>query len=376
MDIRPIANEVWLNLHERRATVDIAQSSVSAMGYEELVSLDGEHGARIGAAIEAARQDYGWIEGSPGFKEAVARLYEREVDPSLILQENGATGANRDALVSLVDPGDHVVCEWPTYQPLWEIPRALGATVDLWELRCDGGRWMAPIEALERLVTPRTKLICINNAANPTGAILDRAELEAVADIARTVGAYVLSDEVYLPVAQDRGYVSMADVYERAVVTNSLSKSFSAPGLRIGWTVAPAEVSERIRTLRDYTLICGGVENDLLGTLVLEHAEEVLGRNRAIISARAEVVEEWLARTPRASWCAPDGVPVSYLSLDLPDGVDDKGFCLDLLDSKGLLLIPGSCFDLPGGVRLGYCCPEEELGRGLELLGEGLAELP
>lgn len=176
--------------------------------------------------------------------------------------------------------------------------------------------------------------------------------------------------------AQDRGYVSMADVYERAVVTNSLSKSFSVPGLRVGWTVAPAEVSERIRALRDYTLICAGVENDLLGTLVLEHADEVLGRNRAIISARAEVVEEWLARTPRASWCAPDGVPVSYLSLDLPEGVDDKGFCLDLLDSKGLLLIPGSCFDLPGGVRLGYCCPEEELGRGLELLGEGLAELP
>ncbi|WP_251158137.1 aminotransferase class I/II-fold pyridoxal phosphate-dependent enzyme [Caniella muris] len=375
MEVTPIANEVWLNRHERRASVDIAQSSVTAMGYRELAALDGEGGARIGAALADARLDYGWIEGSPAFKAAVSRLYGREMDPSLVLQENGATGANRDAVVSLVGPGDHVVCEWPTYQPLRDIPRALGATVDLWRLECDGTRWTAPVEALERLVRPGTRLICINNAANPTGALLGREELEAVADIARTVGAYVLSDEVYLPVAQDRGYVSMLDVYERAVVTNSLSKSFSAPGLRAGWVVAPPEVAARIRALRDYSLICAGVGNDLLATLVLEHADEVLARNRAIVRARARAVGEWLGRTPRASWCAPDGVPVAYLSLDLPDGLDDETFCLDLLDRHGLLLVPGGCFDMPGGVRLGYCCPEGELGRGLDLLGRALEGL-
>ncbi|MCI8675709.1 MAG: aminotransferase class I/II-fold pyridoxal phosphate-dependent enzyme [Atopobiaceae bacterium] len=375
MNIVPIANEVWLNLYEKRATTDIAQSSVSAMGYEELVALDGEGGKAISAAIDGARQDYGWIEGSAEFKTGVARLYEKEIDPSLILQENGATGANRDALVALIDAGDHVVCEWPTYQPLWEIPRMLGAQVDYWELTCDGARWTAPIEQLEWLVKPTTKLICINNAANPTGAIFDKADLEAIAEIARSVDAYVLSDEVYLPVAQDQGYVSMLDVYEKAVVTNSLSKSFSAPGLRMGWVIAPQPVADRIRTLRDYTLICAGVENDLLGTLVLDHAQEVLARNRAIISDRAKVVEGWLAKTPKAHWCAPSGVPVSYLSLDLPEGLDDKRFCLDLLDTYGLLLIPGSCFDLPGGARLGYCCPEEELHKGLDLLEQALAAL-
>ena len=111
MNIVPIANEVWLNLYEKRATTDIAQSSVSAMGYEELVALDGEGGKAISAAIDGARQDYGWIEGSAEFKTGVARLYEKEIDPSLILQENGATGANRDALVALIDAGDQVVCE-------------------------------------------------------------------------------------------------------------------------------------------------------------------------------------------------------------------------------------------------------------------------
>ncbi|MEY8436702.1 hypothetical protein AAK967_03030 [Atopobiaceae bacterium 24-176] len=69
------------------------------------------------------------IEGSPEFKAAVGRLYEKGVDSALVLQENGATGASRDALVALVDPGDHVVREWPTYQPLWETSRMMGVPV-------------------------------------------------------------------------------------------------------------------------------------------------------------------------------------------------------------------------------------------------------
>lgn len=172
--------------------------------------------------------NYGWIEGSPEFKAEVAKLYRREVNPDHILQTNGCTGANLNAIMAVVEPGDHVIAEWPTYAPLYEIPRTLGAEVDYWKLREELG-WKPDIGELKRLVRPNTKLICINNASNPIGAVLDADMLGQIAEIARSVGAYVLCDEVYLPLENTESFMSMVDVYERAIVTNSLSKTYSTP---------------------------------------------------------------------------------------------------------------------------------------------------
>lgn len=130
--------------------------------------------------------------------------------------------------MAVVEPGDHVIAEWPTYAPLYEIPRTLGAEVEYWELREELG-WKPDIEELKRLVRPNTKLICINNASNPIGTVLDADMLGQIAEIARSVGAYVLCDEVYLPLENTESFMSMVDVYERAIVTNSLSKTYSTP---------------------------------------------------------------------------------------------------------------------------------------------------
>ncbi|WP_153058328.1 aminotransferase class I/II-fold pyridoxal phosphate-dependent enzyme, partial [Streptococcus suis] len=116
---------------------------------------------------------YGWIEGSPAFKEAVSQLYEH-VGPEQILQTNGATGANLLVLYSLIEPGDHVISLYPTYQQLYDIPKSLGAEVDLWQIEEEYG-WLPDLEKLRQLIRPNTKMICINNANNPTGAVMDRA---------------------------------------------------------------------------------------------------------------------------------------------------------------------------------------------------------
>ena len=161
-----------------------------------------------------------------------------------MLQTNGATGANLLAALALVSRGDHVGAEYPSYQQLYDIPRALGAEVDLWRIHEDRG-WYPDLDELERLVRPDTKLICLNNANNPTGTFLDRAFMEQVADIARSVGAYVLVDEVYLPLVGTEDFASIADIYERGVATNSLSKTYSVPGARIGWDRRRARRSPR-----------------------------------------------------------------------------------------------------------------------------------
>lgn len=368
MNIATIGVEEWLNVWEKSAVYDIGQSTISSMTFEEIRALDEAAGAELFERLAAEKMSYGWIEGSDAFKEEVARLY-RTVEADNVLQTNGATGANLVALLALVEPGDQVIAEYPTYQPLYEIPRALGARVDYWHIRQEAG-WNPDIEKLTRLVSSETKLICINNASNPLGTVLSAEMLEQIADVARSVGAYVLSDEVYLPLQDTCAYVSMADVYDKAIVTNSLSKTYSAPGLRIGWTVSNKELADRFRVFRDYTMICGGVINDALAVHVLRNRDQVLARNRALVSHNLAIAQAWIDGEPRASWVPPKAVSTSYVQLDIP--IDDERFCKELLRDQGVLLVPGSRFELPCGARLGYCAAEATLRQGLERLSTAL----
>lgn len=243
MNIKSIGVEEWLNELEKSAALDIAQSTIASLTTAEILALGDEEngGPGTGAAafyeaLGREKQNYGWIEGSPEFKAEVAKLYRgidgKGIDADNVLQMNGATGANLAALYTLVHPGDHVVAEYPTYDPLWEIPRTLGANVDLWHLRQEAD-WNPDIEELKRLVTKNTKLICINNASNPLGTVLSRETLEQIVEIARSVGAYVLSDEVYYPLENSEDFASIVDLYERGIATNSLSKTYSVPGIRM-----------------------------------------------------------------------------------------------------------------------------------------------
>ena len=125
MDIKAIGVEEWLNVWEKSATWDIAQSTISSLTMGELRALDEQDGVTFYERLDREKMNYGWIEGSPEFKAEVAKLYRREVNPDHILQTNGCTGANLNAIMAVVEPGDHVIAEWPTYAPLYEIPRTL-----------------------------------------------------------------------------------------------------------------------------------------------------------------------------------------------------------------------------------------------------------
>ena len=371
MHIPVIGVEDWLNVHEMDATWDIAQSTIASLTMGELRALGDCDGTSFYEMLDARKMNYGWIEGSPEFKAEVASLYRRDIGHSNILQTNGCTGANLNALMSVVRPGDHVIAEWPTYAPLYEIPRTLGADVEYWRIHEELG-WMPSIDELREMIRPDTRLICINNASNPVGAVLDRDMLEQVAELADSVGAYVLSDEVYLPLEDTEAYSSMIDVYDRAIVTNSVSKTYSVPAARCGWVIADDEISAAIRTCRDYTMICGGVFNDALATYVLRHRDKIVERNRAIALGNRAIAQRWIDGQPRVSWVAPKGVSTSYIRLDIPE--DDEAFCLRLLEERGVLLVPGSRFELPCGARLGYCAQPDVLRTGLALLGDALAE--
>jgi len=142
--------------------------------------------------------------------------------------------------------------------------------------------------------------------------------LEEIAQIARGVGAYVLCDEVYRGTGQtgDGMTPSIVDVYEKGIATASVSKAFSLAGLRVGWIVAPPEVTEQIMIHRDYDTISVGKINDHFAALALENKEKILARSHRITRENLAVLEAWVNSQPRVTWVKPQGGTTAMLKLD------------------------------------------------------------
>ena len=359
--------EEWLNVWENDAVYDIAGSSIASFTLEEIIALGGLTPEKFFEELAKKKMNYGWIEGSPEFKEEVSKLY-KNVKPSQVLQTNGATGANYLVLYSMIEPDDHVISLYPTYQQLYDIPKSFGAKVDFWHIKEENG-WLPDLEELRQLIRPNTKMICINNANNPTGTIMEEAFLKELVEIARECGTYILSDEVYKPL-EDIYVPAIVDLYEKGISTNSMSKTYSVPGVRVGWVAANEELSALFRKYRDYTMICAGVFDDFVATYVLKNKEKVLKRNRELVETNLEIVKKWIEKEPRVSLIFPKHVSTSFIKLDVP--METEEFCIKLLKEKGVLLVPGNRFDMEGYARLGYCAKTEVLEKGLEALSEFL----
>lgn len=370
MQIAKFGVEDWLNVWENDAVYDIAGSSIASMTLEEIIDLSKITKEEFMNELFAKKMNYGWIEGSPEFKEEVCKLY-KNIEPNQVLQTNGATGANFLAIFGLIEPNDHVISMYPTYQQLVDIPRALGANVDLWNIQ-EENEWLPSLDDLRKLIKPNTKMICINNANNPTGSLMDELYLKELVEIANSVGAYVLCDEVYKPFIKDIKVPSIVDLYDKGIATNSLSKTYSVAGVRVGWVVANDEVSDIYRKIRDYTMICAGVFDDYLATLVLKNKEAILKRNEKIVLENLEIVKEWLKKEPLVSLKIPNNVSTSFIKINIPNPNDIEDMCIDLLKEKGVLLVPGNRFDMPGYARLGYCTHKETLEKGLAELSNYL----
>ena len=122
---------------------------------------------------------------------------------------------------------------------------------------------------------------------------MDAAYLEELVAIAKEVDAYIFSDEVYR--SFDQPTPSIVDLYEKGIAVNSLSKTYSIPGIRVGWVASNTEVADILRDYRDYTMICAGVFDDMVATLVLENKEAILERNRQIVEENLALMDEWIA---------------------------------------------------------------------------------
>ena len=262
----------------------------------------------------------------------------------------------------------------PTYQQLYSIPESYGAEVVLLHLKQENG-YLPDLDALRALAVPGTKLICINNPNNPTGALMDTALLKEIVEIARSVGAWVLCDEVYRHLTQEVGWCdSIADLYEKGISVGSMSKVFSLAGLRLGWIAThDADVVRACMSHRDYNHISCGVFDEAVAGLALAHADALLERNRGIIRGNLAVLDAWMQREPRMRYTKPRAgtTALVYYDYDVPS----YEFCEQMYHQNGAFVTPGDCFEVPHSFRIGYASDPQTLKDGLQAISDYLRTL-
>ena len=177
MKIELFGVEEWMNRYETEAVYNLAETCVHSLTLRELLELDESQMKPLDMLMDQ-RLTYGDIAGNSALRESISSLY-CDLSPDQILTAHGAIGANHLVIMTLVEPGDHVIVGVPTYQQLYSLPEALGARVELLELLPEN-EYLPNLEQLRNMVTPTTKMICLNNPNNPTGALLTAEMLQEI----------------------------------------------------------------------------------------------------------------------------------------------------------------------------------------------------
>ena len=363
MKIKPFAVEEWMNAYETGARYNIAETCVDSVSMDALFALCGEDRDAFWKDFSARRLTYGDIEGAPAFREGVCRLY-RTLKPEELVTTHGASGANHHIFYSLVEPGDRVITIMPSYQQLTSIPESYGADLKILQLTPENG-YLPDLEQLRALAVPGTKLICVNNPNNPTGALMSKELLLEIVEIARAAGAWVLCDEVYRHLTQDDVWSdSIVDLYEKGISVGSMSKVFSLAGLRLGWIATHDEtVRKAVLSHRDYNHISCGMFDEALAAVALRNCDRLLERNRGIVRRNLAILDAWVQSEPRISYHKPQAGTTALVFYDY--ALPSFDFCARMYRETGAFVTPGDCFEQPKSMRIGYASDTQTLRDGL-----------
>ena len=296
-------------------------------------------------------------------KDAIAVRYD--VAPDCVVTAAGTSMANYLAFATLLEPGDEVVVERPTYSLLVDSLRYAGATLVPFE-RLEENGWAIDPEAVRRAVTPRTKLIVLTNLHNPSSVLTPEPVLLQIGDIAREAGARVLVDEVYLDAVYENTPRSSVHLGARFVVTGSLTKIYGVSGLRCGWIIAQPELAHAMWRLNDLFAATAVHPGELLSVAVLQNLEALRERSRVVVEADREALNEFLDRERGVSAVRTNWGTTALLRLNRGHAA---AFIETLRAAHDTSVVPGNFFGAPDHFRIGMGVDSEMFAEGLRRIG-------
>lgn len=292
----------------------------------------------------------------------------REVPEDHVVPVEGGSEALFVALFGLVEPGSRVLVETPTYFPLEEIPRALGARVQriprAWE-----DDWRLDVDEAVRLLDRDVSVVALTNPNNPTGRLTPAKDLVRLAEACEEVGAWLVVDDIFKGLVQPRPPVSHT-LHPRIVTTESLTKCHGLSGLRAGWVLAAPEAKTQVRRAKALTTIVNPSVTQPYIVEALRQEERLLARALRITRENHAHWRGFLAQRPELAWREPDCPLIA--AVRLPPGTDDVKHAEALLAQEGVLVVPGSFVGLPGFARVGFGQDPTKFADGLARWGRFL----
>jgi aspartate/methionine/tyrosine aminotransferase len=338
---------------QSRARFNLATSGVGAFPLSEL-----------GCSIDQLKINGDSNYGYAPLQEALAK--KCDVDPDCVVAAAGTSMANHLAMAALLEPGDEVLIEHPTYELLLSAALYLGADVRRFP-RHEANCYALDAAEIRRVISPRTKLIVVTNLHNPSSVLALEQELREIGDIARSIGARVLVDEVYLDAAYENAPRSAFHLGPEFVVTSSLTKVYGLSGLRCGWILAEPSLAQAMWRLNDLFASIPAHPAELLGVIAFQQLDKIRQRARAIVEADRALLAQFFARHESRILSA---VHTKFGTTSFPrlkKGNIDK-FLARLRQEYDTSAVPGRFFGMPDHFRIG-------MGVNTEMFAEGLRRI-
>ena len=353
---------------EFKARYHMTASDAEAMSMRDLLAM----------ATPAEREAFegmwlGYTEtfGAPDLRAAIAATYAKQSALDILCFAGASEGIFAANQV-ILDQDSHAIVVTPNYQSHETLPNAICEATGVPLEPSDN--WSLDIDRVAAAIRPNTRLVTINFPHNPTGAILPLDRYEALVKLCRKHGIYILHDEIFNGLGETgtRHLPFIADIYERGLSLNVMSKSFGLPGLRVGWIACQdAEIVSKMERLKHYLSICNSGPSERLTMIALRNKDRILARNCAIVDENLPKWDAFFARHSELfEWQRPDGSCMAFPRYKGADGVE--AFCASLVEESGVLFLPSKIYSSDLGPT-----PTDRLrlGFGRANLDEGLAAL-
>ncbi len=360
--------EAHFSRWEFKARYHLTASDAEAMSMRDLLAMAGPEDRE---AFEGLWLGYTETYGAPDLRAAIAAGYANQ-SASDILCFTGASEGIFAANQVILDRDSHAIVVTPNYQSHETLPAAIceatGVPLD------PDDNWSLDIDRIAAAIRPNTRLVTINFPHNPTGAILPLERYLALVDVCRKHGIYILHDEIFHGLGETgtRHLPFIADIYERGLSLNVLSKSYGLPGLRIGWIACKdPELLSRMERLKHYLSICNSGPSERLALIAVKNRDRILARNCAIVDENLPKWDAFFARhADLFDWRRPDGSCMAFPRYKGAGGVE--AFCAALVEESGVLFLPSTIYSSTLGPT-----PTDRLrlGFGRRNLDEGIAAL-
>ena len=372
LDVRytPFRMERWQSTYEHRVRYNLSESAVHPLTVGELFEIAGKE-----SGTDQIELGYGQSNGSDKLRERIASLYSGATEDSVLVTIGGAE-ANFTCFWHLFESQGKAAVMLPTYGQVPGLIESFDNRILPVNLVEEEG-WQPDLSELEAALNEGARFVIITHPNNPTGAALSRDSMRAIAELTEQHGAWIMSDEVYQG-AETSGEISSSfwGCHDRVLITNSMSKAYGMPGLRLGWIVGPPDLVTELWGRTDYTSIAPPTLSDTLACMALEPTTRarILARTGEITRANLGLLETWMAtQEGRFTYRPPDAGAFCFTRYSA--SINSTEFAEKLRVEKDVLVVPGDHFGMDHYLRLGFGAPEETLLEALNLLEEAFDEV-